>query len=797
MSRPGFALAPVFCVRAAGIAFDHLDALGSPAVSEAARRLLACEREVDREADAAIAIARAKFGAHERAERALLKRLVRSRNAPDPAQLAAHPWLAAYWTAASEYSGASYKLDVSLLHESARVHRETRRHAVDVLPDFAAIESEPMLQQLDAIAIADPHDEARSSDREADRSLAMYLQRVCAKGDTIGRFGPSGWGRVVPGDTLEITPQPRITARCIEVERWVVVGLIATLAADPELRPELCPRVHPAADLGELAGDARVLAERCDGVTPAHQLGDPAALSALVESQHVIWALERFAADSSPLASLIADVASWRPAARDRWLPRLERLRASAETLADAPDTAGRRAVIAAVRTQLDELGVVKRERGRTLYQAANPISENCYREPGFALGAGLVDRLVTDAAPWFDLFRDAYAYAAGLAFTRYRELVVAAPRKHGRLMYAELVAFASTRGLEIDNDKALLQIGLEAFAELGSALDDQFAGRADAPEWVLAPEDCHVLRRKHALPAVAEFAWPQADVQLAAASVAEANAGRYTWVVAELHHALMPLQHALYWSCPDKPALHTAMQATIEHRSFAVRAALTEQPVHNAGESVFAALPQATFVGNGRPKRGWRTVRPAEAEVIVDDEARDIRLRAGDGRDLGSLVRCFRTMMGMHPFFPFERSPHAPRLRLGSTVVQRQTWNLTSPECGEPRPNGVSPQFITAIERVRRDRGVPRWVFVRPSFSSLRTREGLRTHDVYARDKDQKPFYVDLESVLFLDILERRLRKYGDLVLSEMLPAPDQLVWSEDGRRYVFELRASIVPAT
>src|SRR5690606_31887127 len=145
---------------------------------------------------------------------------------------------------------------------------------------------------------------------------------------------------------------------------------------------------------------------------------------------------------------------------------------------------------------------------------------------------------------------------------------------------------------------------------------------------------------------------------------------------------------------------------------------------------------------------------------------------------------------MGMHPFFPFERAPHAPRLRVGDVVVQRRTSHVTSGEVGEGRPVGVSRALLTAVERLRADRDVPRWVFARPA------KGVLKSFDAYGRDKDLKPFYVDLESALFLDIFERRLRKYGELILSEMLPAPDQLVWSEPTGRYVFELRASAVPA-
>ena len=48
---------------------------------------------------------------------------------------------------------------------------------------------------------------------------------------------------------------------------------------------------------------------------------------------------------------------------------------------------------------------------------------------------------------------------------------------------------------------------------------------------------------------------------------------------------------------------------------------------------------------------------------------------------------------------------------------------------------------------------------------------------------------------MVYLDIFERRLQKYGELVISEMLPSPDELVWSEPSGRTAFELRTTVVP--
>jgi hypothetical protein len=782
------ALASPICIRAAGVSFDVLDRLGTPALAASARRVNALAVELDACAERSLAQLALEV-ADNRTLRSRLEGKLKRRAELSAERVAAHPWLAPYAHATAALRAAAAALDAEVDRAFRELHPALVAEAARELPDFLVFESQTLASlELDAA----PGD--GSKPRQLARTLALYLQRVAAKGDTISRFGPSGWGRIGDGEGLRLDPVPGIAARRVEVERWVVTALIEVMNADPELRAEVCPRTHPDLYIDPGDPDAALVA-RCDGASPAHQLGDPAALARLAERGSIIWELERYAVDVSPLASLIGDVESWRAAPlRTRWLARLSKLRDLASAFGAADVSARRLDVLASFRAELADLGVAQRERGRALYAAANPINENCFREYHCELGRRTADRVVADVAPWLDLFRDAYRLSVARAFARYRELVVAAPRPRGRLSYADLLVHARTHGLAIEDDKSLVAIGRDTFAEIRRAFGAALEPRADAAEIALTAADCHVVRAQHDLPPGGELADPSIDLQLAAGSLADVAAGRCTWVVAELHQPLLPMQHVLYWSCPDKPALHAAMAEAVAHQPFAVRGSLAEQPVHVAGEAVFAALPRATLVHRGRPKPGWSAVRPADAEVVLDDEHRDIRLRDPSGSDLGSLVRGFRHMMGMHPFFPFERAPHASRLRLGDVIVQRRAWHVTSTELGEPRPVGVAGAFVRAVERLRGDRGVPRWVFVRPSAASHAQR--LRTDDMYARDKDLKPFYVDLESVVFLDILERRLRKYGELVLAEMLPAPDQLVWASTEGRRVFELRASLVPA-
>ena len=91
------------------------------------------------------------------------------------------------------------------------------------------------------------------------------------------------------------------------------------------------------------------------------------------------------------------------------------------------------------------------------------------------------------------------------------------------------------------------------------------------------------------------------------------------------------------------------------------------------------------------------------------------------------------------------------------------------------------------AIERLRAARGLPRWVYIRPSLAVL------RRSSTYGRDKDVKPLCVDLENYAFMSIFLKRLAKYEELEVVEMLPGPDQLPWRDaDGRR-TFELRAIV----
>jgi hypothetical protein len=108
---------------------------------------------------------------------------------------------------------------------------------------------------------------------------------------------------------------------------------------------------------------------------------------------------------------------------------------------------------------------------------------------------------------------------------------------------------------------------------------------------------------------------------------------------------------------------------------------------------------------------------------VFVDDDTRDVRMRSLDTGDvLGSFARDWLVWFVLHPFY-FPQRPTSPRLRLGRAIVQRQIWTITADELEGGRFPGIDVRLLLAVERLRALRGLPRWLFIRPTARGLSSR--------------------------------------------------------------------------
>ena len=570
--------------------------------------------------------------------------------------------------------------------------------------------------------------------RAHERHLLLYLQRVCAKNDSLSAFGPEAWGRVGHVESaVRLEPQPGIARRETFLERWTA---------------------HVAAEAINQELDA--------------------------ESRIEVPALDPYAFET-----LCDDVRKWRDRAlRDKWLSTLDPIAALPHTFSAAELVTTRAQIMDEATARLAQLGGA-RQSTRFLYNAHNPIGEECIRECNFEIDEKLIDEIASQAAPWIDLWRDNYAFVAHRISEVLRGILEEIGNNATLQCFLRTCAEAKL-GLTGPGMVALAHM---PFQEVKAKFREQMQGHAAAAEYELSIEDCRLVRRNFNYPKFDDHTYPSADIQLAAASIKDISRCDYQWILAELHPPVALLHHGFYWGCPDKPTLSRQLASTLFGKPNFHYGFFAADFTATTAVRLFDALPDLTwFVAPQRGNPKWQTVPPDEAEVYVDQDG-DVCLRKIDNHQhLGSFARNWIIPLGFHPF-SFSLGKHTPRLRCGKVIVQRRMWTVTLDELGKGDFTGVSKDLIVAVENLRAARDLPRFVYIRPTEAALR-RSGAE-----GRDKDTKPVFVDLESYLFLEIFYRWLVKAGEIEVTEMLPAPQDLFWKEaDGRR-TFELRTLVVP--
>ncbi|MFL6515322.1 MAG: hypothetical protein ACJ8M1_09900 [Chthoniobacterales bacterium] len=802
-----YRVASIFLIRLAGVPFEAIDGLATPKSNRLARTLAEYKRESAHAKNALDIAYRAGERLVSTKAAHALRTALRTNRAPTAVLGDESAAVTRFAVAAAKVEAAERDLAIELEHEVNNARDALIKWARRVLPRYLIFASpvvcDSLLRDLHAYpAEGSELPPRRNTSRKTEQSLLLYLQRIAAKNDTFSEFGPGGWGNIVSaGRGVSLRAEPVACQRDVFFERWVAQALVRVINDDPEANLELPLRRNPN---GRLEGDAFVnfnTGERID-LTPdqltivqrytsgrsTESQSDP-VIAQLVAKDVIRRGLEVPALEAHAVTTLIEDVSQWRQSeVRNRWLQRLQALEDVRLRFGRTCDPDERRHILDHATSELDLLGASKKSAQRFLYSANNPIGEECFRECRFELAESLSHEVATEAAPWIDLWRDSYAFIASrVAGGLQRVFDRAAAGQPAMPMPAFLRACEEAR-LPLTGP-GLVALAVMAFQEVKAALRERLASHADKEEYELTPGDCHIVRQKFEYPKFDEYTYPSADLQLSAESIDAVAAGSYEWIVSELHPPVALLHHGVYWSCPDKPRLNEAFaQSAGGKPNFHFGFFAADFTAHTAVR-LFDALPDFSyFVAPQRAHPTWKTVQPADAEVFVDDSTGDVCLRErGTGKHLGSFARNWVIPLGFHPF-QFGLGRHTPRLRCGRAIVQRQSWTVTRDDLpGEF--SGISAGLVMAIDRLRTERILPRYVYIRP------TEQALRRSGAEGRDKDTKPVFIDLESYLFQEIFYRWLIKAGELEVTEMLPDPDHLLWQEiDGRR-TFELRTLIVP--
>jgi hypothetical protein len=638
--------------------------------------------------------------------------------------------------------------------------------------------------------------------RQKEALVARYLQRYCAKNDTIGFFGPVGWATIRDdGPAITVRPGAGLVAdRTTYLEGWCADEIAAVIAADEELRPWLAPRIPPFLRLDgdqlhrplapplTLPPDEAAVLARCDGVTPAHAIASALAghgfgtpgevvevLHRLAAAHRIVWGPQLAADDPNPIRAL-RDLLRPLPAG-----PSRQHAESIVETLAE------RHRAVAAATGDPDRLGTAltaleewftevtgeasTRNHGR-LYAGRTLVYEDCRRD----LEAELGPELLAGLAPPLELLLTSARWFTERALALYRRELLAL---HDRLAARHGPAVPFENLWLYAQDLVFRDAG-DAFDVLATEVRQRWAtvlATAPGPDYASAGlRDAvdRVFATTVTTPGITRYCCP--DVMIDSPSVGAIRAGEHRFVLGELHAGFNTLTSAFF--ARQHPAPHELADA-VEHDlpEPQIVAVFSREVPSRMMRGLVA--PRDLRILYAQDSCGVAPEVAVPVSSLVATRAGDeLMISSRDGRITFESMVFFGELVMVRAHRAFGVSapaPHTPRLTVDRLVVERETWRFAPRDPAFAWIAGEHERF-RAARRWREDRGLPRYVFVRTA-------------------RDAKPLYADFDSPVLIDLLSRAVRRAADdgedVTISEMLPGPEH-AWLPDaqGRRYTSELR-------
>lgn len=804
----GWALWRTVWLRSAGFSIDPLEALAAGGTAEALDHLDRVRARASAvRADAAQLLQRATEDAPPGLGKPLgaaIKALRRG-EAPKPIEGLAPELvsaLAAVQGVSEEEASAAASARAAFAEDTRRAGAALRAAAAD--PRFR----EAVLWQnrralhgtIDAL-LRQPAGATDSKTREHERLVASYLQRYCAKNETIGFFGPVAWASIEdrPG-TVELQPGKEFLARRrVRFERWAIAALADTISGDASVRVQLAPRLSPAHRLErgrliqpggavlELEPPIAALLARCDGTIAAEQLAGSIegwssdeiyeALETLAERKLISWKIEVPVWTVEPeraLSEALGELAGGE--AKSRAEEQLASLEAARDEVARAAgDPVRLDAALATLEQRFEAItGARSVRREGQAYAGRTLIYEDCVRDVSCTFGENFTTalaaplRLVLLGARWFTEQIGARFSELFLRIVRERSEA----RGGGAVPWPELWKAIDPHLYGGEGTPAIVS---EVATELKSRWQ-RILGVTSSQRHLELRSEVLTPGVEAAFPSTAP-GWPMArfhspDVLLAARGLEALQRGDFTAILGELHVSVASIFSQV------GVAQHPRPDALFEAAAIDLPEVLLT-PVESEAHSTRADYlpvkrldPQLEHGTSRSPLPRSRVI--AASELFAREEGGAVVVETTDGRWRLDAPACFGQYLSFASISRYGLLPaldHTPRITIDRLVVERERWRFVPASLSWVAIEDLLERFAAA-RRWARGAGLPRWVFAKVP-------------------EELKPFYVDFESPVYVEILARRLKKASELLLGEMLPAPDEL-WLTDaeGRRYTSELR-------
>lgn len=659
-----------------------------------------------------------------------------------------------------------------------------------------------------------------SKQRQYEQLIGNYAQRYCAKNDTIGFFGPVGWARV-DGRDASITTRigsDFLSQRTVYFEGWCIDALADTLN-ERGIRQWIAPRLNPTMRIEgtvlqrpmapplPLSEIDAVLLAACDGERTAADLAatsnQDSANTCITEAE-VLGRLEEFRELGFISWDLDVPMSPYPERGLKRLLNRIDdtelkewglsRLRRLEEGRLAVSRAAGNPDKLDQALKELESTFTSVTHRSATKsagksYAGRTLVYEDCRRNIEVVIGEDTLRSfdaplsLLLTTARWFSfelvrafkqICREIYFQLGRstdrqkLDFATFWQRTQPILFEDRRRLRDPIVAKFQQRWdevLKLDYRKRVAHFAVET---LRSRVEEVF--HAPGPGWAYA--------RYHS-----------PDLLLFAESAEAFAENDFKAVLGELHMAANTLGWPLFIEQHESPRdLFAALEQDIAGPRL-----VPVIPKRMFG-SVARVLPALISPGDyhlefspGSIDAPRAKVLPLSGLIVEEDGVDGLCVKTRNYSLRFDLVEAYADILttiitNEFKMLPFAR--HTPRLEFDRLVACREAWHFRSDELIFALQKDESARFIDA-RRWAREQQLPRFVFVKVPV-------------------EQKPFFVDFDSPIFVEILAKMVRRTVDkspsdslISITEMLPGLNHC-WLPDaeGNVYTCELRMVAVDA-